>query len=61
MAATEVVSGVSGESEEKIRDLFQTAMVSITLVIRVDNFGRFPVADPIENCFVIELMMVIYF
>ena len=28
IAATEIVSGVSGESEEKIRDLFDQAMVS---------------------------------
>ena len=28
MAATEIVSGVSGESEEKIRDVFDQAMVS---------------------------------
>ena len=28
IAATEIVSGVSGESEEKIRDLFEQAMVS---------------------------------
>ena len=30
IAATEIVSGVSGESEEKIRDLFEQAMVSDT-------------------------------
>ena len=29
LAATEVVSGVSGESEEKIRDLFDKAEVGI--------------------------------
>lgn len=28
VAATEIVSGVSGESEEKVRDTFQKAMVS---------------------------------
>ena len=28
MAATEVVSGVSGESEEKVRDVFDQAVVS---------------------------------
>ena len=28
MAATEIVSGVSGESEEKVRDVFDQAMVS---------------------------------
>ena len=28
MAATEIVSGVSGESEEKIRDVFDQAIVS---------------------------------
>lgn len=30
IAATEVVSGVSGESEEKIRDLFEQAVVRLT-------------------------------
>ena len=30
LAATEVVSGVSGESEEILRDLFQQAKVSLT-------------------------------
>lgn len=29
LAATEVVTGISGESEEKIRKLFQTAKVSV--------------------------------
>lgn len=28
LAATELVSGVSGETEEKMRDLFQKAKVS---------------------------------
>ena len=28
LAATEIVSGVSGESEEKLRDIFNDAMVS---------------------------------
>lgn len=28
MAATEIVSGVSGESEQKLRELFEQAMVS---------------------------------
>ena len=28
LAATEVVSGVSGESEEKLRDIFNSATVS---------------------------------
>ena len=29
LAATEIVSGVSGESEEKVRDIFDKAMVSL--------------------------------
>ena len=29
MAATEIVSGVSGESEEKVRDIFEQAVVSV--------------------------------
>ena len=29
LAATELVSGVSGETEQKMRDLFQKAKVSI--------------------------------
>ena len=29
LAATEIVSGVSGESEEKVRDIFTKAMVSL--------------------------------
>ena len=31
MAATEIVSGVSGESEEKLRDVFDKAVVSILI------------------------------
>ena len=31
LAATEVVTGISGESEEKIRKLFQQAKVSVCL------------------------------
>lgn len=32
LAATEVVSGVSGETEEKIRELFQLATVSLVIL-----------------------------
>lgn len=32
MAATEIVSGVSGESEEKLRDLFLKAKVRFSAV-----------------------------
>jgi ribosome biogenesis ATPase len=31
LAATEIVSGVSGESEEKLRDIFEEAVVSVML------------------------------
>ena len=38
IAATEVVSGVSGDSEEKIRDLFDKAAVSeVTSYLRLVN------------------------
>ena len=38
MAATEIVSGVSGESEEKIRDVFDQAMVSNVDIISANSF-----------------------
>lgn len=31
VAATEIVSGVSGESEQKLRELFEKAVVSLPL------------------------------
>ena len=34
LAATEVVTGISGESEEKIRKLFQKAKVSVCMCVR---------------------------
>ncbi|XP_069117406.1 nuclear valosin-containing protein-like [Argopecten irradians] len=37
IAATEVVSGVSGESEEKIRDLFDKAATSAPCVVFIDE------------------------
>ncbi|XP_078314412.1 nuclear valosin-containing protein-like isoform X2 [Crassostrea virginica] len=37
IAATEIVSGVSGESEEKIRDLFEQAMVAAPCVLFIDE------------------------
>ena len=44
LAATEIVSGVSGESEEKVREIFQEAMVCcmydvIYVVFRVVCIG----------------------
>ena len=49
MAATEIVSGVSGESEEKIRDVFDQAIVS-----NVDGIlaTRFIVVFYFIRCFV---------
>ena len=54
MAATEIVSGVSGESEEKIRDVFDQAMVSAVIYgILATGFiivwnGRYQVSiDPV--------------
>lgn len=37
IAATEIVSGVSGESEEKIRDLFEQAVVAAPCVLFIDE------------------------
>ncbi|XP_033734394.1 nuclear valosin-containing protein-like isoform X2 [Pecten maximus] len=37
IAATEVVSGVSGESEEKIRDLFDKAVTSAPCIVFIDE------------------------
>ncbi|XP_060077658.1 nuclear valosin-containing protein-like isoform X2 [Ylistrum balloti] len=37
IAATEVVSGVSGESEEKIRDLFDKAVMSAPCIVFIDE------------------------
>ncbi|KAK6181387.1 hypothetical protein SNE40_009245 [Patella caerulea] len=37
LAATEVVSGVSGESEEKIRDLFDKAVVNAPCIVFIDE------------------------
>ncbi|OWF46639.1 nuclear valosin-containing protein-like [Mizuhopecten yessoensis] len=37
LAATEVVSGVSGESEEKIRDLFDKAVMSAPCIVFIDE------------------------
>lgn len=37
MAATELVSGVSGESEERIRDLFEQAALSAPCVLFIDE------------------------
>ena len=33
VASTEIVSGVSGESEEKLRETFQNAMVRISICL----------------------------
>lgn len=35
VAAPEIVSGLSGESEEKLRDLFDQAVVSLLLPVRL--------------------------
>ena len=35
LAATEVVTGISGESEEKIRKLFQKAKVSVCMCVHM--------------------------
>lgn len=37
IAATEIVSGVSGESEEKIRDLFEQAVLAAPCVLFIDE------------------------
>lgn len=37
IAATEIVSGVSGESEEKIRDLFEQAVIAAPCVLFIDE------------------------
>ncbi|XP_061173136.1 nuclear valosin-containing protein-like [Saccostrea echinata] len=37
IAATEIVSGVSGESEEKVRDLFEQAVVAAPCVLFIDE------------------------
>lgn len=39
LAATEVVTGISGESEEKIRKLFQKAKVSVYICVCVWGGG----------------------
>jgi len=38
LAATEIVSGVSGESEEKLRDLFEKAAVRTIFNLQVDIY-----------------------
>ena len=42
VAATEIVSGVSGESEQKLRELFEQAVVSqlMTLNVRLSDHIR---------------------
>ena len=37
LAATEVVSGVSGESEQKLRELFETAAAAAPCVLFLDE------------------------
>ncbi|XP_066280846.1 nuclear valosin-containing protein-like [Branchiostoma lanceolatum] len=37
IAATEIVSGVSGESEEKVRDLFEKAVASAPCILFIDE------------------------
>ncbi|XP_070578303.1 nuclear valosin-containing protein-like [Ptychodera flava] len=37
IAATEIVSGVSGESEENIRDLFEKAVISAPCIVFIDE------------------------
>ena len=37
VAATELVGGMSGESEERIRSLFDQAPVSYTHLMTIDN------------------------
>ena len=42
VAATELVSGVSGDTESKIRELFETARASAPCILFIDgkdNFG----------------------
>ena len=40
LAATEVISGVSGESEEKLRELFAAAQVGIEKFKCLQGFGK---------------------
>ena len=37
VAATELVSGVSGDTESKIRELFETARVSAPCILFIDG------------------------
>lgn len=41
MAATEVVSGVSGESEENIREVFEAAVVSFSRLAQLNYLVSF--------------------
>ena len=41
VAATELVSGVSGDTESKIRELFETARVSAPCILFIDGKLQF--------------------
>lgn len=51
LAATEIVSGVSGESEEKLRDMFEIAVSSSPCVIFIGEWQFSPVKSTVLTLF----------